>query len=323
MHSIPVIVVHTGLKPYVEPCLRRAVASHPGGRVVLLGDAANAGIGVGEHHRLDDGSLATDVADFRTVYEHHSSSKREQFERFCIERWFFVRNFMRRENLDRCLVIDTDVLLFCDVAAEAARFGHAEMTFARWDAVRLLPHCNFINGRSGIESFCEYALGLYRDPRRLEAVKAKNGKKFGRHWVSDMSLFADWSACGGHAVGMLEDAVRDGVAFDDAIDRTRGFVRRSFVPGVVRPWKWIEYRDGVPYARHREAGEVPMKCLHFHGAFKELLPRHAQCLTDDWGAATIMLHRKLRSVPAKASWFARNYIAPRRGGAAPAARRAA
>ena len=323
MDSIPVVVVHTGLKPYVEPCLRRAVASNPRGRVVLLGDAANAGIGIGEHHRLDDASLATDLAEFRKVYEHHSSSKGEQFERFCIERWFFVRNFMRRENLDRCLVIDTDVLLFCDVATEAARFRHAGMTFARWDAVRLLPHCNFIGGRAAIESFCDYALGLYRDASRLEAVKAKNGKKFGRHWVSDMSLFADWSARGGCAIGMLEDAVHDGVAFDDAIDRTRGYVRRSFMPGVLRPWKWIEYRDGVPFARHRRAGEVPMKCLHFHGGFKDLMGRHAECLTDDWAAATIMLRRKLKSVPGKTAWFTRNYLAPLRTDAAPGVRRAA
>lgn len=223
---------------------------------------------------------------------------------------------MRRERLDRCLVIDTDVLLFCDVAAEADRFRNAGMTFARWDAVRLLPHCNFIGSRAAIESFCDHALGVYQDTSRLEAVKAKNGKKFGRHWVSDMSLFADWVEHGSWTVGMLEDALRDGVAFDDAIDRTRGYVRRSFVPGVLRPWKWIEYRDGVPFARHRQAGEVPMKCLHFHGSLKDIMGRHAQCLTDDWAAARIMLRRKLKSVPGKTSWFTRNYLAPRRGDAA-------
>jgi hypothetical protein len=265
-------------------------------------------IDVGEHHRLDDESLREDIEEFQRIYEHHSSSKSPEFERFCIERWFYVRNFMRRERLDRCLVIDSDVLLFCDIATEAARFRHVAMTFARWDAVRLLPHCNFIGCRDAIESFCRYTLDLYRRPARLEAVKALNGKKFDRHWVSDMSLFHDWSGLGEFPLGMLEDSVRDGVGYDDSIDRAGGYHRRSLIPGVLRPWKRIEYREGVPHARHLRAGYVPMKCLHFHGAFKSLMERHAECLADDSRAAMIMLRRKLRGAPEKIRLFTKNYL---------------
>lgn len=322
MESPPVVVVHLGLQPYVELCLERAARSNPRGGVVLLGDASNAGIGIGEHHRLEDPSLQDDIAEFREVYQ-HSSTKGEKFERLCIERWFFVRNFMRRQRLDRCLVIDTDVLLFCDVAEEAARFRNAGMTFARWDESRLLPHCNFIGTRSAIESFCSYVLEVYREPARLRSVKVKNGKKFGRHWVSDMSLFADWSTRGACAIGMLEDAVADGVAYDDAIDRTRGYVRRSFAPGVLRPWKWIEYRDGVPHARSLRVGDVPLKCVHFHGAFKDLMARHTRGITDDWEAAKIMLRRKVQGLPRKALKFARTYLHVGRKQANHAAPRAA
>ena len=220
---------------------------------------------------------------------------------------------MRREGLDRCLVIDSDVLLSCDVAEEAARFGGFAMTFARWDAVRVLPHCNFIGCLAALESFCEYVLTLYRTPAELEKVKASNGKKFTRHWVSDMSLFHDWASRKEFPVGMLEDAVREGVGYDDCIDRPGGFRLRSLVPGVLRPWKHVEYRDGVPYARHTRAGHVPMKCLHFHGAFKDLMGRHALRKTDDSVAAAIMLRRKLVSLPKKTSIFVQNYLFPHRG----------
>jgi hypothetical protein len=306
--GVPVVVVHHGWTPYVEPCLRKAVDSNPHGRVVLIGDDASANVGIGEHHRLDDPSLLDDVREFQRVYEHLSSSKSEIFERFCIERWFFVRNFMRRERLDRCLVIDSDVLLFCDVTEEAGRFHDVAMTFARWDPVRLLPHCNFVGCRDAIESFCRYVLHLYGNPSLLDAVKARNSKKFVRHWVSDMSLFHEWSSSSDFPIGMLEDAIRQGVGYDDCIDRTGSFRRHTPLPGVLRPWKRIEYRDGVPHGTHLRSGDVQMKCLHFHGAFKDLMDRHARGLGDGCGAAAIMLRRKLVNVPKKTTLFATNYL---------------
>lgn len=111
---------------------------------------------------------------------------------------------------------------------------------------------------------------------------------------------------------MLEDAVQSGVGYDDCIDNAGEFKMRRFVPGVLRPWKRIEYRDGIPYARHRHAGDLPMKCLHFHGGFKVLMDRHARCEEDDWSVATMMLQRKVAHLPAKYRLFARNYLtAPR------------
>lgn len=320
--GIPVVVVHGGSKPYVRFCIRRAVDSNPRGRVVLLGDAATAGIGAGEHIRLDDAALQDDIAEFRTIYEHLGPAETHRFERFCIERWFVIRNFMRRDGLDRCLVVDSDVLLFCDVTEEAARFRGVAMTFARWDAVRLLPHCNFINGRDALESFCNHVLEVYRRPARLEAVKAANAKKLGRHWVSDMSLFHDWASHGGFRIGMLEDALQDGSAYDDGLDRTAGFARRAYLPGVLRTWKWIEYRDGVPHARHHRAGLVPMRCLHFHGMLKTLMGRHAACRDDDWGSAALMLKVKLAKWPQRTRIFIGDYLLPRGRGRA-AIRRAA
>jgi len=312
--GIPIVVVHRGWKPYLGFCLQRAAACRRQGRLVLLGDDASAHVTNAEHRRIDDAALQDDVAEFRSLYRHCASALKERFEQFCIERWFLVRNLMRRERFDRCLAIDSDVLLFCDVAEESARFRDVAMTFARWDAVRLLPHCNFIGCREAIESFCDYVLEVYRTPAALEAVKAANAKRPSRHWVSDMPLFHAWSLRGEFPLGSLEATARHGVGYDDCIDRVAGFRPRSFLPGVLRPWKWIEHRDGVPYARHLRNGDVPMKCLHFHGAMKDLMARHARGSTDDWRAGGIMLRRKLANIHSKARFFAADHLWPRRSG---------
>ena len=311
-----VIVTHRGMRPSLVPCVDRARTAAR--RVILLGDDENAEIGGCEHHLVDDPSLQADIEEFRAVYRQVGRSQLFLRERFWLERWFLIRNFLRREHLDSCLAIDSDVLLFADVAAESLRFAAYAMTFGRWDAVRVVPHCNFIRGREGLEDFCGYVLDVYRDPRKLERVADLNRKKFNSAWVCDMSLLASWGATSEFPVGFLEDTVAGGVGFDACLDDTRTYVACGYLPGILRQWKRITFRDGVPYATIRDSGlEVPMKCLHYHGRLKALMERHARCQGDDWGAATLMLTEKLLAYPAKFGLVFRNYVRPWLPGAPP------
>jgi hypothetical protein len=304
-----VIVVHSGWRQYLEPCLRRAVKSNPNGRVVLLGDDANAAIGIGEHYSIHDETLQDDLEEFRAIYRHHSSSQGVQFEQFCIERWLLIRNFLRREGLSRCLAIDSDVLLFCNVSEETVRFQSYAMTFGRWDSVRCVPHCNFIQSRDALEAFCGYVLDVYRHPQRLERIKTANRKKFDNFWVSDMSLFFDWASLGGYPVGLFEEMIEDGAGFDTCVDDTRTFRPCGYLPGLLRQWKKIAFFDGIPHAFLRAHGRaVSMKCLHYHGPLKLLMERHARGQSDDWGIATTMLRHKFGRLPSKVSLFYKNYI---------------
>lgn len=312
-----VVITHQGMKPYLAACVRRAVIAAGSGRVVLLGDAANAGLGDGEHHLIDDPSLQPDLDEFRGMYRQVGRSQKFLLERFWIERWFLIRNFLRRENLDGCLAIDSDVLLFGDVGTESLRFAPYAMTFGRWDAVRVVPHCNFIRGRAGLEDFCGYVLDVYRDPGRLARLEESNRKKFRSAWISDMSLLAAWGAASGFPVGFLEDTVADGVGFDACLDDTRTYVPCGYLPGILRQWKRIRFRDGVPHATIRGSGlDVPMKCLHYHGKMKPLIPRHARCQNDDWGVAGLMLSGKAAEYPRKCRLLFRNYVRPWLPGAA-------
>ncbi len=305
-----VIITHRGYRSYLPACLRRACASNPDGRVVLLGDEASASIGIGEHHDIDQPELQEDLDEFRRIYKCRSRSQGYLFERGCLERWFVIRNFMRREKLRGCLAIDSDVLLFCNVPEESLRFRSYAMTFGRWDAVRVVPHCNFIRGIEGIESFCEYVLELYRNPDALERIAAINRKKYDSSWISDMSLLASWGALGTFPVGFLEDTVAQGVGFDACLDAPDVYEPCSFFPGVLKPWKKITFRDGLPYAKVRGSGlEVPFRCLHYHGRMKQLIDRHDKTMSDDIHAAKILLSKKLFTFPSKIQLFCKNYIA--------------
>lgn len=304
-----VLITHRGVSQYLEICVRRAAKASA--RVVLLGDDSNANIGIGEHHLLTDPTLQVDLEEFRTIYKHWSRSQGLDYERFCMERWFLIRNFLRRENLDGCLAIDSDVLLFGKVAEESLRFSSYAMTFGCWDAVRVVPHCNFIRGREAIEDFCRFLLDIYRNPAHLQRLADINRKKFKSAWISDMSLLASWGARCRFPIGYLENTVADGVGFDSCLDDTKIYQGCGFLPGLLKQWKRLEFRDGVPYATIRSNRlTVPMKCIHYHGAMKLLMERHDRAQTDDWSTAAMMLASKFHRYPGKFRLFYRNYIAP-------------
>jgi hypothetical protein len=307
-----VIIVHRGLSPHLPICVRRAErAVGAGGRVVLLGDTTNADVGCGEHRFLDTPELQVGLQEFRDVWHHIGRSQDFHLSRLWVERWFFIRNFLRHEQLDGCLAIDSDVLLFCDVGEESLRFAPYAMTFGRWDSVRVVPHCNFIRGRDGLEDFCDWVMECYRDPQQLKRITEINRKKFNAAWISDMSLLASWGARSRFPIGFLEDTVADGVSFDSCLDNTDAYVGCGYFPGILRQWKKLTFRDGVPYGTIRGSGlTVPMKCLHYHGAMKLLMERHDQGHSDDWSVAWEMLSRKVDRYPAKARLFFRNYVAP-------------
>lgn len=304
-----VLITHLGSSPYLEICVRRAMKA--ANRVVLLGDEQNADLGIGEHHLVTDPSLQDGIGEFRSAYQHWSRSQKVDFERFCIERWFLIRNFLRRENLDGCLAIDSDVLLFGNVAEESMRFSAYSMTLGRWDSVRAVPHCNFLRGREAIEDFCSYVMDVYSNSGKLNQLAVINRKKFKSAWISDMSLLASWGASSRFPIGYLENTVAEGVGFDSCLDDIRTYVGRRFLPGVLKPWKRITFRDGVPYATIRSNGlTIPMKCIHYHGRMKILMDRHDRCVAEDWSIVFRMLARKLMGLRSKFELFFRNYIAP-------------
>jgi hypothetical protein len=304
-----VIVTHHGRSPYLEICVRRA--SRAARRVVVIGDEENANMGVGEHHLLTDPTLQIDLENFRAIYQQVSRSQGYLRERFWVERWFLIRNFFRRENLDGCLAIDSDVLLFGNVAEDSLRFSSYAMTFGCWDSVRIVPHYNFIRGRDAIEDFCRYVMDIYGSPAKLQRLAELNRKKFKSAWISDMSLLASWGASSRFPVGYLENTVADGVGFDSCLDDTKTYVGCGYLPGILKQWKRLTFREGIPYATIRSNRlTVPMRCVHYHGAMKLLMERHDRGESDNWSTATMMLMSKFSGYPSKFRLFYRNYIAP-------------
>lgn len=298
--SLPIIVVHYGSANYLNACLEQAMKQTPDSPVILLGDESNLNVPCTEHWSIHDSGLGEDLERFHASFQNLGDPHRETFERFCIERWFLVRNFCRLKGWTRCLHFDSDVLLFCNAEEEAKRFQNYAMTFAHWDPVRNLVHCNFVQNLAALEDFCQYVLNVYETPELLEALKVKNRKKSGFCWISDMSLFADWSRNAPFPFAFFEDFYDQGFCFDPAIDQKGTVFRQTrYLPGLLRGFKKIRFQAGVPFAQMKDGRWIQLKAIHYHGTFKYLIVDHARGVHRHLRTFLHQCLDKIRTVPGK------------------------
>ena len=206
---------------------------------------------------------------------------------------------MHQEGLTRCLAIDSDVLVFCNVSEEAKRFSSYAMTFAHWNETQNLIHCNFILDRAALDSFAEYLLAVYQDPELLERAIKAGCKRKGKYRVSDMSHFYDWSIHTNFPFCFFEDFYKDGIFFDSCIDFWGGFQSFSWFPKVFRRIKHVAWKDGLPYVTLIDGRSMPAKVLHYHGAQKFLMDYHVQGKAPFWGIFFCFLKDKVRKIPEK------------------------
>ncbi|MFQ6537378.1 MULTISPECIES: hypothetical protein [Aphanothece] len=303
-----IVVVHRSPSPYLAVCLRQAKLWNPHCPVVLAGDASNRSMAVDRFIAIDALERTPAHSSFLSDYRHYSPWQSQDWERFCIERWFVVLAVMRREGWDHCLALDSDVLLFCDAASESRDSRSAAVVLSRWDAQRALPHCTYINQRGALEAFCDHIAATYRSESRLTALKARNQKKLDRYWISDMSLWQDWAERTSHRVQIRDPLPTAGAAYDSCIETVEGFQRSNPLPLLVRPWKRIVFRQGRPLAFRRQDGRpLALNCVHYHGRFKALMERHARGRNDGLVAGLILLREKLKAYPPKLRRGARGY----------------
>ncbi len=110
--------------------LRWAIASarrfSPGSRVILLGDERQP-TNLCEYHNLKDYSETADRIG--AIYQHRHTSP-EFFIKCSILGWCYVYDFWKKHNLDRVVVLDTDVLTFADLDRECQHWQDVDMTMS-------------------------------------------------------------------------------------------------------------------------------------------------------------------------------------------------
>jgi hypothetical protein len=265
--SLPIIFIHRGACRYLAGSIAQARQSSPGSEIFLLGDRYNAGFRLARH--FETSTFSDGAEKFAAVYRHCSTHEVE-YELFCFQRWFFLQSFLKARQLDACLYLDSDVLLFADATEEARAFQGCDVTLSL-DS----PHCLFLNRRASLDGFCDFLMECYASPAlfaQIEshylALQARNAPG----GVCDMTAFGLFRTLGRGRAGDLRE-IREGATYDHAMGESNGY---EMCDGIKR----IHWRNARPECRLESTGEmVRFKALHFQGSSKRFLRRHVRLKT--------------------------------------------
>ncbi|MDO4584307.1 MAG: hypothetical protein Q4D62_09415 [Planctomycetia bacterium] len=258
----------------MELALRQAKKTNPESRVILLGDTTNKTIlpvreGVAEFFFLEENE---DLKEFRKNYRHVSHLP-ESFERFCLERWFYLLHFMRQEGLKQSLHLDSDVFLFDDMTKILSCFGNVSMTLGRWFENGYLGHCNRVS-QECLETFCRYILEVYRSDKMFQKIQEKSVASDGKIYVSDMSLLYHFFQNTPWKAGFLEDSLQEGIFLDSRISDLDVFRKQPGLLGWRGMIKQVHFENSQPYVILYDGKQIPAKMVHYHGHAKFLMPHH-------------------------------------------------
>jgi len=243
---------------------------------MLLSNQARSGV---EFYPLAD--YFDDAQRFgQRLYKHlfmNDSSISQKHQAFCFQRWFVIRDFMRKRRLQRVFVCDSDTLLLGDVATADRYIKSPEVAYSlpddqanyRWSAS---AHFSFWSLRA-LEDFCGFIEYLYQNDIALleeKMVYHRQHNKAGG--ICDMTALHLFDRI--YPVTCITNVV-DGMTFDHQMNSGEGRFRGEYrlTKGGIKEIKW---QDGLPFGYNQRISQwVGFWGLHFQGWTKKLLETYA------------------------------------------------
>lgn len=148
MH-IPCIYIHNGNSHYLDDIFALTRHFNKNNRIILIGDSDNYNVAIKyniEHYLIKDYN--------EIIPYHHVSVNTIDYEKFCFNRWFILKNFLLVNNLDKFVYSDSDNAIlynFNTIDYTNAFIGHSTV---------IVPNV-FFSCNDTLQKICDYYLNLY------------------------------------------------------------------------------------------------------------------------------------------------------------------
>lgn len=259
-NKIPIITIHNGNHAYFRKILE--INSRYNSNIVVLSDTdkQESGIAFRDYTKWK----IDEIKPFSKSYEHLNTTPVD-YELFCYLRWFIILQYMRSENLDVIIHLDSDVLLFSNPDEEFEKYKYFEFTLIHRSA-----GCTSFFTRKGLENFCEFLFHSFQNKQSYEYqkiashfhVRQKCGLPGG---VCDMTLFQNYDYMRAGLVGEMMHIIGESV-YDHNINEDDG--AWDFENGL----KKFTFKDGIPYCFNRRMGrEFKFNSIHLQGGAKNFV----------------------------------------------------
>jgi len=181
--AIPVVFIHRGDSDYLFNTFYQLKYTNPGIPVYLIGTPElKLYSSMVTHVNIED--YMAEASAFAKIYRHLSSNDHD-YELFCIQRWFVLKEFLTKNKIERILYLDSDVLFYSDVQEVADKFNNYGMTVSE-----IMGHTNFIKTEVLID-FCDFILDCYTCPRSIQLLDKYYADFMSAYksGISDMTFF--------------------------------------------------------------------------------------------------------------------------------------
>jgi len=265
-----IVYIHGGYSWYLPIAIKNG-RQFAGDNVYFLGDTFGRVVASwlgAQTAKLSSHFESSD--EFASHYTHHSTLPVD-FELFCIQRWFVLRDFMKAKGLKQCVYLDTDNLVCAPLEPFMEKLQSYGLSFTGYSA-----HICFVNDWEVLDRFCSFVLDIYSDKERhseLVAWKEKMLAEAGQGGVSDMTMFYWFYQKHPDLLAKYSDIFEES-PFDVSLDDVREW--QADEQGL----KKITWEGSTPVAHRKEGSAVNLATLHHQGTGKSALHKHASLVSD-------------------------------------------
>jgi hypothetical protein len=298
MEILPIIFIHNGYSDYMEYSLRQAKYSNPDSEIILLGDKSNDKFDFITHINLED--YFSSASEFSEVYKHYSTNP-YNYELFCVQRWFVLKEYMKQNNIEECFVCDTDVMIYSNIEEALNPFKENDVALLKHNDESFLLGISFLKLDS-LESFCSYTMNSYKSDNRVKEFEKRYLEIISKNTVggiSDMILAANW----------LHDTNDENYVNLAKIENNTTFDRHVGTPSQVEDDKYkfrhgrkvITWQNNFPHCySYKYEKDIRFHLLHFQGPAKYLM---AQFYMGNSFAGKLRLDTKFFFANIAAFWY--------------------
>lgn len=260
--AIPIFFVHKTNSSYLKYALKQARKFNPDSPIYLLGDNENNKYTFVTHAQISDYSKSAD--EFQKVYRHMSAAPYD-FELFCFLRWFYIRDFVVKNNIDSFICLDSDTLIFSDLTQALIPFQHLSIA----NTGVAMPAFTYFGKKATIVDFCDFMIKQYTAPQYQKRLEEGWEYLKPQNWggICDMVFFEYYFIDKPDNLGKLDVITNDSV-FDRHIRGSDGFE----VENENKIFKW---KSGQPWGFHLKMKKwIRFHGIHYQGHSKKLMYKH-------------------------------------------------
>lgn len=294
-----IIFIHRGDCWYLYYSVKQARFHHPNARIVVISDTPNEQLAP-YAEQLDIRNYWAGAEELATIYQHHSMNSQE-FELFCFQRWFVIRNFLQSYRPARAIHLDSDILVYDDLFKDFGRMEGKALGIVGFQG----PFSMLIPGYEVIADFCLRIMRLFREERGSLASMYEAWRRESSHVaLSDMHALRTFISARGHSTLDLSEPF-EGSVYDTVVHESDGLEMQHGIKAIA----WI---GGRPHGRRLGSREtVRLKTLHFQGDAKSrILEFFTRKDFSYWGGK---LRKKVRTISRPCSLVQRSRHAFRGG----------